>query len=342
MSNNKTEVISVDVPSTTPKSNTNSDLIKSEPVKNETVVVAENNEDVTDILAKIKTHLARLNYAAKLDFEKDKKEDHILTVGNYKISRECLLHYLSGNPEFLKSDAKQCSTAIQNFSNTSGNLDLESLLNLSENKDFVRDTNFYKNLYGFNVSIADFIANNQEFKKTNFNTQVRILANYQEFLKQSIDYLNKYMNEYKVIDENLITKSYNLMYLLNMLTFRRANMGKNFNELGIVYNKLNQAIMNNIAIYNSIDKNKLGTLSVGKNDVIDKNVQDLINALKQKLESVNKQQTVLKNNVEEINRDANNLKKHVSKDVIGIADSLRNEVKEISVKNITTIDEKKK
>ncbi|AKI79018.1 hypothetical protein [Acanthamoeba polyphaga mimivirus] len=345
MSKPNTETISVNIPESEgvplpdEQSVAERSIINQSP-NNSTVVTVNSEGDVSKIITRIKNHLASFNYAASLDFNKDKDHDKVLTVGEYKISRECLLHYLSGNPDFLKSSAGECSKAIQTFSNESGNLDLESLLTLSPNKDFIHDTNFYKNLYGFNVSIADFIANNNEFKKANYNTQIRILQNYHEFLKQSIEYFNKYMNQYKVIDDNLISRSYNLMYLLNVLTFRRANVGRNINELLDSYNKLNQAIATNLAIYDSINKSKLEIAPEARSSIIDKGVQDLVNSLKQRTNILKKQGDTLKKNVEDINKDTSNLKRHATGDIIGIADSLRKEVDSVATSFVST--EKKK
>nr|WBF70916.1 hypothetical protein [Megavirus caiporensis] len=321
--NNSTEIISVNVPTT-----------ESTEKRNNTVISTSNN-DVVDILSKIRQHLARLKFSSSIDFNKNLDDDKILTVGEYKISRECLLHFLAGNPEFLKDSANQCSAAIQNFSNEAGNLDLSALINLSPNKSFIRDSEFYKNLYGFNISIADFIANNDQFKNTNFNTQTRILSNYQEFLRQSIDYLGKYMQTYQVVDDNLITSSYNLMYLLNSITFRRANMGKNIYELQSIYTALVDAIMQNISIYNSIDSKQIINQPVTKNDVLDEGISKLAEELKQRLNLLKKQQVTLINNVKEINADSNNLRNYVNGDVVNIVDSLKSQIANLSSQKIS-------
>ncbi|QGR53816.1 hypothetical protein [Moumouvirus maliensis] len=325
--NQNTDIISISVPKT-----------ETTEKKNNTVVASSSNNDVLDILKKIRTHLARLKYSSAVDFNKNLQNDKILNIGNYKISRECLLHYLGGNPEFLKQYADQCSSAIKNFSNESGNLDLSTLINLSENKDFVRDTTFYKNLYGFNISLADFIANSNEFKNINFNTQARILTNYQEFLRQSIDYIGKYMKNYQVIDDNLINSSYNLMYLLNSITFRRANMGKNIYEIQSIYTALVDAINNNLSIYDTLNTSKMIAQPVAEDPTLNSGLQKLADELKQRLNILKKQQITLKNNINDINNDSNNLKKHVSGNVVGIADALKSQISSISSKNIGNLN----
>ncbi|AGC01817.1 hypothetical protein H012_gp648 [Acanthamoeba polyphaga moumouvirus] len=321
-----TDIISVSVPQT-----------ETTERKNNTVVASTNN-DVLDILKKIRTHLARLKYSSAIDFNKNLQNDRVLNIGNYKISRECLLHYLGGNPDFLKQYADQCSSAIKNFSNEAGNLDLSSLINLSENKDFVRDTTFYKNLYGFNISLADYIANSNEFKNTNFNTQARILTNYQEFLRQSIDYIGRYMKNYQVIDDNLINSSYNLMYLLNSITFRRANMGKNIYEIQSIYTALVDAINNNLTIYDSLNTNKMIAQPVAQDSTLNTGLQKLADELRQRLNILRKQQVTLKNNINDINNDSNNLRKHVSGNIVGIANALKAQVNNISSKDIGNLN----
>src|SRR5205807_1750206 len=102
-------------------------------------------------------------------------------------------------------------------------------------------------------------ANSDEFKRADVATQSKILANFQDFIRQTLNYLGEYMNQYKIVDDNLINSSYNLLYLLNIITFRHANLGHNLTELESIYQKLVTTISENISIYNSINKDKLSS-----------------------------------------------------------------------------------
>nr|QZX43284.2 hypothetical protein [Mimivirus sp.] len=143
------------------------------------------------------------------------------------------------------------------------------------------------------------------------------------------------MQTYQVVDDNLITSSYNLMYLLNSITFRRANMGKNIYELQSIYTALVDAIMQNISIYNSIDSKQIINQPVTKNDVLDEGISKLAEELKQRLNLLKKQQVTLINNVKEINADSNNLRNYVNGDVVDIVDSLKSQIANLSSQKIS-------
>jgi hypothetical protein len=274
-----------------------------------------------------------------------------LTIGENKINSRCFLHYISDDPDFMKNDQDKCSTAIKqyivgryeinpNFLNGGqGNLDLTTLLALSNN--FTEDTDFYKNLYGFNLALANLIATDNEFSRAKYRTQLKILENFQEFIKQSLTYLSEYMNKYKVIDENLIKSSYDLLYLLNIIAYRRVNAGGKIRELLILYDKLTKAIENNINIYKKIiPENFVATRLTDEDKKLNEDIQKLIEGLKKRLGLLEKQSVKLDENSKILKNSAADIKFLASENIINIATTLDSQIKKLTMSNIISSNTK--
>nr|AEX62978.1 hypothetical protein mv_L774 [Moumouvirus Monve] len=128
------------------------------------------------------------------------------------------------------------------------------------------------------------------------------------------------------------------MYLLNSITFRRANMGKNIYEIQSIYTALVDAINNNLTIYDSLNTNKMIAQPVAQDSTLNTGLQKLADELRQRLNILRKQQVTLKNNINDINNDSNNLRKHVSGNIVGIANALKAQVNNISSKDIGNLN----
>ena len=269
--------------------------------KEPTVVVE--NADVNDILKNIKDHLSRFKQLddAKLPTKKDS-----LKVGDNTISVECMLHFLSADRNFLAGSRGKCSSTIEQYS-TGGKLDLNKLISLSADQNFLADSDFYRNLYGFNISMADFISKNTEFKNAKSETQGKLINNFQEFIKQSLRYLTEYMDKYNVTDDKLITSSYNLLYLLNKLTLRQVSFGRDITALQDLHSRLVTAVKQNIGIYRNIDISKISApvdmTAIGPITQI----EELARQLEDRLRILDGQQKILKTDVDRINADTTTL-----------------------------------
>ena len=299
-----------------------------------------NNSDVNDTLRNIKEHLDRWDqYSGDNKKFVSKKTDN-LTIGNNTINVECMLHFLSDDSNYLISSKKQCSRIIDEYRDKNRKLDLTSLIKLSstskpgstsklsDEKSFLKDSEFYKNLYGFNIAMADYIAKDSNITKLPIDSQQKLLSNFREFIKQSLNYLNNYMNEYNIIDDSLLSSSYNLLYLLNILTFRTANVGNNIDEINQLHAKLTQAVKDNIEIYNKIDREKLsGTGAVlGTSNQITQEINAVTQRLQEKIAVLDKQRTILQDNVNKINENSANLKDLISGDVKKIAEKITDRI----------------
>lgn len=285
-------------------------------------ITEQTDTDVKDILKEIKDHLKKWN---ELDKIKMNKTSDTLIIDNNKIEIQCMLHYLSGDDNYLEQYSNSCSPIIKQHT-IDGKLDLKTLIRISLNKDFLKDANFYSNLYGFNLSMINYIATSKTFNNLEIKYKYRLLENLEEFINQSINYLSDYINTYQVIDNNIIHSSYNLLYLLNVLAYSRANVGKSINDLINLYNKLIQTIKENIQIYNSIDKNKLRTLPSSNNqndiDEIDKLSQELT----ERLRIMEKEKTSLEINVKAINENSSVLEQYADVDIKNTIINLKNEI----------------
>lgn len=281
------------------------------------------NTDTRDILKEIRNHLNKWN---ELDKIKINETENILTIDDNKIEMQCMLHYLSGDDNYLEEYSNSCSPIIKQHV-IDGKLDLKTLIRISSNKDFLKDGIFYSNLYGFTVSMINYIATSKTFNGLEIKYKYRLLENLEEFINQSINYLSDYINTYEVIDNNIINSSYNLLYLLNILAYSRANVGRSITDLTALYNKLIKTIKENIQIYNSIDKNKLRILpsSTNQNEIneIDKLSEELTNRLR----IMEKEKISLEINVKAINENSSVLERYANTEIKNAVINLKNEIK---------------
>ena len=295
--------------------------------ENKTVINDTNDADTREALEKIKQHLDRWGEQYTGDF---KLTMDGLRIGDETIGVYCMLHFLSDNVDYLADSRDQCSQIIKKFSGETNRLDLASLIKLSDNKDFLKDTNFYTNLYGFNIAMVDYVSKDKNITALPIESQRNLLFNLREFIKQSINYLNAYMDEYTIIDDKLINSSYDLLYLSNILTFRHANLGKNINDINAIYKKLVTAINDNLSIYRQIDHSKLS----GENDVesnkLSKEIQTITKKLYEKLTVLEQQKETLRASVDAINTNSANLENLVSPNIKDIAVNLKTQVPEIN------------
>lgn len=300
-----------------------------------------NETNIDNILKKISAHLLEIQTIDDYDFGKINKKELLNILRDKEkrgekdiipeIDRECFLHYLSLDKNFLPEKQTQCSNIINKYSK-SGKLDLNTLLELSKNNNFYEDSEFYRNLYNFNIALVDFIANDSRFKNANITIQTNILSNLHEFIKQSLVYLNSFMNRYTIINDRLIKSSYNLLYLLNLITYKHISTGRNIDELTRIYNDMYETIKTNIRIYDSIKKdNSIKGVSSLKDDQAEK-IQYLIDELNKRLPILKSQQEKLKTEVAEINKNFNNLEGLASTDVTDIVKELKSQIENIEKK----------
>jgi hypothetical protein len=322
--------------------------INQNAITNAEEILAPSKTDVADMISRIKQHLQKFDIFTEKSITD--VPAHYLEIPNESgsvnvINLNCLLNYLSKNPNFLGTDKDKCSQTIKNYLDNTNDLDLHKLIALGRNhnteSDFIRDTKFYSNLYGFNISLVSFIANSKAFKNADAKTQENLLSGIQNFVRQSLNYLSEYMNRYKVIDDKLLNSSYNLLYLLNILSFRKANVGKSMTDIEGLYGRVVNAITENIKIYESIDKDKLEKyITQVPEDRNAKEIADLYLVLEKRLAILMEQREKLRENVDQINLQSTNLSKFATPKVLSIANQLQSHVISSSNSKITSANNK--
>lgn len=298
----------------------NKTLIKE---TNKTLVKESNNSDANDILKQIRNHLENWGKVSDMNLSTD---SNVLHIGENSIGLECFLHYIANDPNFLEKSSNECADVILLYTNESGRLVLGDLINLSKNNNFLSDSEFYQNLYQFNIAVADFIANNNAFTEAKIKTQKNILLGFREFMKHTIYYSNNYMNKYKIINQNMINGNYNLLYLINTISYKQANMGKNIYELQLLYDKFLTAVNQNIGLYEKLSASKIEKIS-GENNMNTEEsvaVSGLVKNLYQKIKMLNNQKELLEKNIKDIESNSTNLEKLASSRVANIGSKLKN------------------
>jgi hypothetical protein len=303
-----------------PKTISTKEISKSVPPLPSKPVSTKPNEiqkEINDLTVKIKNHLKKFD-----DIEKDISNEPIntLNLGNISISRNCMLHLLSGDPTFLGEERDKCTKEMATYTKEKKiNLDaLFESFKLSDCTNFDENTKNYKNLYGFNISMVKFIADDPKFNTAKPATQQTLIGNIQNFITKTIDYLQSYMEKCEVINDKLITSSYNLLYLLNALSIHHANVGKGIEDVKSLYNKITTLIKQNIGFYNNIDKSKLEGVI---NRTASAELNSLYGQLENRLRLLEAQTKTLDENIKKINTDATILEKLASEDVTNIIKS---------------------
>lgn len=272
------------------------------------IIDIANDVDIMDMIYKIRGHLKKIDLVNKMDFTTD--GESVLMINGSKITPECMLHYLSGDKQFLALTRNQCSEIIQKYVDNK-KLNLSKLLSLSGNFDM--DRNFYKNLYNFLIAMIQFVANDKRFSETNVMTQKKLIYNLQKFTLESIRYLKEFMKKYNVIDDNLLFTSYELLLLINAMGQKRANVGKKIIELTNIYDKLIEAIKSNISLFEKIN---LETSFSEISQINNHNIENLANILKSKIDKLKIEREILQKNISSIEINQQEMLKQVKNPVI--------------------------
>ncbi|XWV25300.1 hypothetical protein QJ856_gp0470 [Tupanvirus deep ocean] len=326
------QLMSVDIPLPPSSENIQSTSYTSKRNKMNLSESAPNQTDIQDMLDRISRHLKKLDTGKDLESSTPVRILEIPdNAGNIvaRISVECLLNHSSADKSYPRlQNNDECTAAVRNYLNAEGNMiDLKKLIDTSlrdENAtDFVTSTDFYKNLYNFNISMVSYIANDVDFKNLTADSQRTVLQGVQDFISQSVQYLSAYMATYRVINDDLLKSSYDLLYLMNTLTFRTASVGRTIDDLILLYDRLVTAISDNITIYNGIDKDKLKQYKdLEPTDQTARDITNLYAELTSRLDLLSSQKEQLQKNVALINTDSNNLQQFATSNVKDIVSKI--------------------
>jgi tetrahydromethanopterin S-methyltransferase subunit G len=276
--------------------------------KTEEITVPTVNTSDVDIET-IKTHLDEFDALDKIEYKINK----VLIVGDKSIGVKCMLHYLSEQPDFLKDNSEECSSNIKDFLREN-KVDLEKLIHLSNDKNFLEDTRFYFNLYGFIINMFIILSESNEFKALSPKMKEKLIINLKDFVKQALDYLNTFMITYQIINDGLINSSYDLLYLMNSLTITHTVVRSDLTSVRNLYQKLLDAVQRNIQIYQSIRIQENNPEIVTTDEFA-----DITKRLLDRLQKLEVEYTSLQQNVAQINSNNKNIEKFVSQRVIKLS-----------------------
>jgi hypothetical protein len=295
--------------------------------------------DLQDMLVKIRQHLFELDYFKTRDMAPVDR----LVVGDSQITTKCLLHFFSGNARFYASNASECSDVLRQAVTTNAEgkrtIDLKNIIKLSQDNcgtlngldqdkckaaNFLADSNFYKNLYGFNISMLNFLSYDPSFKSLPAADQYRLLDNVRVFVKQSLQYLQAYMKRYNITSPQLEASGKDLLYILTHIYYQEANIGTSVGDLNGYYNKLKQAVDKNAATYAQIlntaetQKAFTGAVSQEQSQVVNQLIRDI----QSKLADENARQLSLQTELADIQRSGQLSAASASANAKAIADRL--------------------
>lgn len=296
-------------------------LVKEMTEFNKTVASKDHttsSDDVNSIARNIRQHLEKLNFKRE-----NLAESSTLKIGENEITAECLLYYLSGKKYQLGENPKKCEKEMEPFvvTDKEGNniVHLEKMIDPSSiHKDqFNNNTNFYYDLYEFNIGLAKKMFNDN-LSYMDENVRKMLYSNVQNFISQTLIYLEKYMTVHQIINDTLLTSSYDLLYLSYALASKYIHTGIGINDIKLIYQKLVQQIHDNIGIYQQIDRAKLFGAIETHTNINPKNATEL-DRLYQELEfnlsSLEKQKNVLEQNVNIFNNQRDKISDLISQKV---------------------------
>ena len=308
---------------------------KSVPTESKTVptesVNITNLESTTKLMEQIENDLKKFKTAELVTESKKPAYSDKLVVGENTISRECLLYFLSGRTMFKKSGT-ECSEIFSKYYSDE-KINLETMMQLSVDKNFDKDINFYHNLSDFVVGVADMINSNMN-KISKMKPQIviggaetplmkEILLNYKEFVRGALEYTNKFVDKYQLPTLSTDTDKLLLMYYSAAMSL--ADTGKNISDLRLAFDRLQKATAETIKLrkqYYQTAKNKIDAIpSRKKGDV---STEIIINRIEDVIGKLREQDKKLSANTEKIQQKISNIETTVADDkVMAIARKLR-------------------
>ena len=282
----------------------------------------QSKQSQQSLIDEMKKYLQR--YTQLTTIAKNNKESDVLTIikdgKQHSITAACILHYFSGDNDFLENDKNSCDPIFKDLINING-IDLSNLI--TESNDFEKSTEFYEKLYNFNIGVvAQLVKNQNDFNKLKFESKIRTLENTQKFISQTIDHLHKYMNSYDIYDNSLTANGNNLLYLFNAIAKTHVNTGRTVDELSNYYKKLIDATRENIELYKKISDGYKKSNTTMNTDSAE--LDNLYKMLESRLSIITDQKEKLDENIGKMDTEQYNLNNTglVSQDVINIASQI--------------------
>lgn len=256
-----------------------------------------NNDDIYT-----KSRLLISNLSSARNIKNDSPTDYVpLQIGTRLLSVECFLHFVSRDPSFLPN-ATECDSLIRENLIGDNQLDLTKMI--SGNIDL--DGSKVNNVYDFAISIGNFIANDPNYANASPQVKANISSAFKAILRESLDFMNDYMNRYGIINDNLIKMNDNLLFLYKTV----GGSGDSLSSLNSAYSDIRTAISRNIDTTKEIQNEVLNRTVPGS--VENNEANELIAQLRNELTHLNTQHDQLTTKLTTLRSDINSIRNSVT------------------------------
>jgi chaperonin cofactor prefoldin len=183
---------------------------------------------------------------------------------------------------------------------------IKDLLIMNNIADSNIDDDFLNKLTNYDITIADYLFSESIYDNMTYINKIRTLDKIICFVDSSIDIMLNFANNKSFVSDNIISNTYSLLYLKNLLVKQRSTIGNDITEVTKLNDQMIGLINENIELYRNIVKQN--NTSYPTNDV-----SDLINNLESKIKYLQSQKKSLsdvindfKNNIKEIGNKIDN------------------------------------
>ena len=277
--------------------------------------------DTSELIKKIENDLDRFKNVDDLS-NAPKGDKFVLKVGDKKISRECMLHFLSEKKLYADvGKRRECSNAFDIYYTKEKKINLTGMIKLSDSKDFTKDVAFYQNLSEFSLGLAELINDKKTWSSqkggqdtaTTISTETKVLAEYKLFLQEALIYVLKFMSAYNVTSADIIEINNTLLLLYYSVVRRLADQGKSTDRLQETYDRLKKTTADTINLYEEYQQKAKSQIDSagGKNADADATYADLIKRLEDRIKKIEAEQNTLKSNIKSVDENISNISQHV-------------------------------
>lgn len=235
------------------------------------------------------------------------------------ISYLCVLQALSGSPNMVfRIDPKSCTPALQAEIRAAISSAADSARMDPSDAGFTASTKLFSGLYRAVISFAKIIATPGTYQASpGINTSLS--HNLQELIRQVIAYLRRYMEVYNVTDNKMISKSYDLLYLMTVMGLMKADStGHTLNDLDTLHQQVKRLIVVNTESY----KQLLVPAPSAEEAQINPEIDDLYGRLAKLYQNLEKQSKMMAEEIGKINNSQDKIRQGISKDLMRIGSSI--------------------
>jgi hypothetical protein len=290
---------------------------------------------VSNLIEEIKRHLARFTEASKepaasleINTPTDPSKGSFVMPGMKKsISYLCILQSYTGSTSLVfPVDPKLCTVPLQKEIRTTLRNAAESVNMDVSDTGFTNSTKTFSALYRAVVSMAKIIASQGSYRPS-ADINSSLSHNLQELIRQVIAYLRRYMEVYKVTDNKMINKSYDLLYLMTIMGLMKAeSTGYTLDDLDTLYQKVKELILVNTENY----KQLIVPGPSGEEAQINPEIDELYRRLAKLYQDLEKQSKEMSEQISNLNTSQDKLRSNISRDLVKLGNAISQNVNSLS------------